>query len=197
MTKEQARVFFLNSLEDDLEEVWEQEFFDQKQFFLTRAPIQKVWLSRLDKLQKKHLAYLVLTDQNEESAQPNSTNSFTVSFSNDFIEAFHQLHAHRTDFKSKVFQAQTLPPLVHSIHQWLDVEKQYAIHWNHPPSEESEIKAIRGVEPDPMILLAALKESKKLLNSSALENLKVNLNILPENVIKEVKRLTLHAKDLI
>lgn len=197
MTKDQARIYFLNSLDEDLEEVWEQEFFDQKQYFLTRVPIQKIWESRLNKLQKKHIAYLVLTDQKEEDIQLEDTPDLTVDFSPKFIKAFHELHAHRIQYKAKVFQAQTFSALSSAIHQWLAIEKQYFMHWSYAPSEEDEIKAIRSIEPDPMILLAALKETEKILDSPKLEELKVNLNILPENVRKEVKRLTLLAKDLI
>lgn len=197
MTKDQARIFFLNTLEEDLTEVWEQDFFDQKHFFLTRAPIAKVWNARLDKLQKKYQAYLVLTDQNEEEVQPQQKEDLNISFSDDFIQAFHQLHNYRTHYKSKVLQAETVSPLTTVIRQWLETEKVYALHWSYPPSEDIEIPAIRSAEPDPMILLASLKEAEKILMSSNLEDLRVNLNILPENVVKEVKRLTLHAKDLI
>src|SRR5690554_3209282 len=63
MNKEQAHIFFPHSSEDDLDDLWEQRLFEQKQFFLTRPPIRKVWEGRLNRLAQQHQAYLTLTEQ--------------------------------------------------------------------------------------------------------------------------------------
>lgn len=68
MTKKEAHIFFRHSPEDDLEEVWEQRLFKQKQYFLTRVPTPLVWKSKLKRLFNEYRAFLVLTNQEEMKA---------------------------------------------------------------------------------------------------------------------------------
>src|SRR5690554_5274477 len=70
MNKEQAHIFFPHSSEDDLDDLWEQRLFEQKQFFLTRPPIRKVWEGRLNRLAQQHQAYLTLTEQTMVDESP-------------------------------------------------------------------------------------------------------------------------------
>src|SRR5690554_2426128 len=196
MTKEQARIYFLNIPEEDYDDTWEQFFFEQKQYILTHAPIQRVWLSKLDKLIKKHRAYLVLTDQEVEIEAPIYQKTDKVEFPSPFIEAFNLFHSLRNQHKSDLLQAQNTRELEEAILNWLAMEKEYFNYWNHPASEEDEISVIRSIEPDPMLILGELKKVENKLNIKTVNELKENYNILSENVRKEVKRLTLLAKDL-
>jgi hypothetical protein len=69
------------------------------------------------------------------------------------------------------------------------------MHFSYSESEQNEIEVVRSKEPDPMELLKDLKKAEKAINSSSIMALKENYNNLPESVKKEVKRLTLLAKD--
>ncbi|HLW30364.1 MAG TPA: hypothetical protein VKX29_05870 [Brumimicrobium sp.] len=195
MTKEQAHLFFPHSPEDDLEELWEQRFFEQKQFFLTRPPIRKVWEARLKRLSKQFDAYLALTNQKEEVVLKKNENIESIKFTDEFITSFHEFHALRNKKKSILLQAQNISELANAIENWLNIEQSFAIHWSHPLSENNEIEVARSKEPDPMEFLKDLKRTKKLINSTSLDTLKKNYNILSESIKKEVKRLTLLAKD--
>lgn len=195
MNKEQAHIFFPHSSEDDLDDLWEQRLFEQKQFFLTRPPIRKVWEGRLNRLAQQHQAYLTLTEQSMVDESPLDITQKQHEFPDDFIAAFHAFHTLRNQHKSKVLQAQNLHDLNNSVHQWLNTEGQFAKHWSHPASEEDQIEVVRGKEPDPMELLKELKKTAKVIDTTSLNVLKENYNNLSESVKKEVKRLTLLAKD--
>jgi ribosomal silencing factor RsfS len=194
MTKEQADLFFPYSPDDDLEDLWEQRLFEQKQFFLTRPPIRMVWMSRIKKLEKQFQAFLVLTEQEKtEDIVPIQIKNELI-FSEYFVAAFHQFHKQRNSYKSELLQAQSYNALVELIERWLSTELEYAKYWIVEESKNNDIEAIRSKEPDPMELLKVLKEAAVLIDSPLIEVLKENYNILPENVKKEVKRLTLLTK---
>ncbi|HLV43288.1 MAG TPA: hypothetical protein VKY37_13485 [Brumimicrobium sp.] len=195
MIKEQAHLFFAHSPEDDLEELWEQRFFEQKQYFLTRPPIRKVWEGRIRRLYQQYQAYLVLTDQEYREGINTASEEKDVIFSLDFITSFHEFHALRNQHKSIVLQAHDLDGLNDAIKQWLNTEKKFSIYWSHPASIEDTIEVARSKEPDPMELLKGLKETEKTIGTSTLTALKENYNNLNESVRKEVKRLTLLSKD--
>lgn len=194
MTKEQAHLFFPHTEEDDLEDLWEQRLFEQKQFFLTRPPIRVVWMSRLKKLEKQYQAFLVLTDQESPNEVIHHNLETETVFSDEFVIAFHQFHKQRNIYKSELLKSQTYNELVIAIEDWLTTEFVYAEYWVVEESELDTIEVVRGKEPDPMELLKGLKEVETKINSSEINALKENYNILPEIVKKEVKRLTLLAK---
>ena len=163
MVKEQAHLFFPHSPEDDLEDLWEQRFFEQKQFFLTHPPMRKVWEARIKRLTQQYDAYLALTDQTDISDTTEEAFEENINFPEGFIASFHEFHTLRNQHKSKLLQAQTLKDLNKAIKSWLNTEKQFAKHWAYPACEEDEVEVVRSKEPDPMDLLKDLKTSGVIL----------------------------------
>ena len=194
MTRSEASLFFRHSAEDDLEEVWEQRFFTQKQYFLTHAPTPLVWRSKLKRLSKEYCAYLVLMEQEEIETNDSSTILKQLSFPENFIDAFHAFHQLKNQHKSEVLQAPSFPELSNAVLRWLNTELEYASYWSCPDSKELEEKVFLSKEPDPMEILKDLQVAKSTIGGTSIEGLKNNYNILPENIKKEVKRLTLLAK---
>ncbi|WP_146194121.1 hypothetical protein [Brumimicrobium oceani] len=194
MTKEQAQLFFPYSPGDDLEDLWEQRLFEQKQFFLMRPPIHLVWKSKLKKLEQEYIAFLTLTHQEKESLKPKGNTGISLSFPNDFLSAFNQFHKERNAHKSELLKAQNYPDLVEATENWLQTELSFATYWKLEATALNDIEVIRSKEPDPMELLEELKNTQNLINSSLISDLKQNYNILSENMKKEVKRLTLLSK---
>lgn len=187
MTKSEAKIFFSFTEGDDLEELWEQRFFDQKQFFLTRPPIEKVFKSRIAKLQKQYDAYLILggealpvqTEKQEEE----------IAFSDSVLASYRLFHNYRNTFKSKVLQAQHPDQLANVINAWTSMEKEYYKLWSSEVSKSNETQVALSKEPDPMEVLKAIKEvgDDELLFS----DLHSRYALLPELLQNEVKRLTL------
>ncbi len=195
MTKKEAHLFLRHSAEDDLEEVWEQLLFTQKQYFLTHTPTPLVWKSKLKRLFKKYQAFLVLTDQevSEEMTFKEPVN--TIEFPDDFLLAFNVFHESRTQHKSEVLQANSFSALSEAIMRWLGTEIAYASYWSYPASEKLETKVFLSKEPDPMEVLKEIRAVQQRLDAPLIEELKKNYNNLPENIQKEVKRLTLLSKN--
>lgn len=194
MTKEQAHLFFPHSEGDDLEDLWEQRFFELKQYFLTHPPIRMVWMSRIKKMEKQYYAFLLLTNQEKPEEKTHTNLDIKTTFSEEFVTAFHQFHKQRNLHKTKLLQAQTCGALVNAIEDWLRTEFLYAEYWTVEESEQNDLKVAKSKEPDPMEFLQDLKKTEILIDSPMIKTLKENYNILSENVKKEVKRLTLLAK---
>ncbi|MEX1190629.1 MAG: hypothetical protein WEA99_01565 [Brumimicrobium sp.] len=187
MTKSEAKIFFPFTEGDDLEELWEQRFFEQKQFFLTRPPMEKVFQSRIAKLQKQYEAYLILggeavADQGEMSAEE-------IAFSESVLASYRLFHNYRNAFKSKVLQVQHPERLSQVIEAWIAMEKEYHKLWSNEESKSNEVQVTLSKEPDPMEVLKAIKEvgDEELVFSE----LHSRYALLPEILQNEVKRLTL------
>ncbi|MFA5573895.1 MAG: hypothetical protein WC994_02445 [Brumimicrobium sp.] len=195
MNTELAKFYFPATSEDDLFVLWEDQFFQQKQFFLTNTPNRTVWESKLRRLQKTYTAFLVLTDQPEENKYESMLNTSFKEFTNNFIEAFNEFHTTRNIYKTKVIQSNTVKDLHNTIMEWLSYENHFYLLWFYEDSMGNELQVLRGKEPDPMYILADLKQVYNEFGFETFDDLKTNYNKLPLSLQKEVKRLTLLAKN--
>jgi hypothetical protein len=187
MTKSEAKIFFPFNEGDDLEELWEQRFFEQKQFLLTRPPIEKVFKSRVKKLQKQYDAYLALG-----GPELNAKHDFqeeTVEFNSSVLVSYRLFHDYRNVFKSKVLQAQHPNSLAKIIEAWTAMEGKYHKLWSNEVSKSNETQVALSKEPDPMEVLKAIKEVGG--EELAFSDLHSRYALLPEVLQNEVKRLTL------
>ncbi|MDX1651847.1 MAG: hypothetical protein R3277_05110 [Brumimicrobium sp.] len=187
MTKTEAKIFFPFAEGEDPEELWEQRFFEQKQFFLTRPPMEKVFKSRISKLQKQYEAYLVLGG--EEVALQAEMPEEEIAFSDSVLVSFRLFHDYRNKFKSKILQAQHPEQLAKIIDVWTAMERKYHALWSNDVSKSNETEVALSKEPDPMEVLKAIKEfgGEELMFSE----LHARYALLPEILQNEVKRLTL------
>jgi len=194
MDSKQAALFFPYEVNDDLDELWENRFFEQKQFFLTRPPIRKVWQARLKKLNKQYIAYQTLLGNQAKEGGSKQKEHHEHQFPTELISAFNVFHQLRTQHKLAIHQAQDIYELTLAIESWLKDEHTYASLWYCPESEESEIQVFISKEVDPVVFLEALKKVQKDKNLTTFEVLKKEYDNLPEILQKEVKRLTLLTK---
>jgi hypothetical protein len=186
MTKSEAKIFFPFAEGEDLDELWEQRFFEQKQFFLTRPPMEKVFKSRIAKLNKQYDAYLILggeavtvqTEMQEEE----------IAFSDSVLVSFRLFHDYRNRFKSQVLQEQHPERLAKVIDVWTAMERKYHSLWSNTESKSNETQVALSKEPDPMEVLKAIKEvGGEELTFSELHS---RYALLPELLKNEVKRFT-------
>lgn len=195
MTKNEAKLFFPLEKEEDIDAAWEIVFFKQKQYFLTHTPIPNVWYSKIRRLQKQYKAYLILSNQMVPAVYEEEIADVHPIFNPKFIEAFHLFHQYRNQHKLAVLNATDLHSLTIAVKSWLVTEKQYAQYWVYPESSTNDLKVVQSKEPDPMDWLNSLERIQAYLSSQNINILKENYNILPEDVRKEVKRLTLLANN--
>lgn len=194
MTEKEALLFFPHNPEDDLDDLWEQRLFEQKQFFLTRPPIAKVFEARMKKLEKQYKAYLFLIDQHDK-IKAISNSDYKYTFPDEIIQAFNVYHQSRNKFKHEVLRSMDYQSLKTVIDSWMILEKAYASKWANDQSIKDEIEVIKSKEPDPMIILEKLKTELSKKNIETFDNLQTQYNVLDEVIRKEVKRLTLLKKD--
>ena len=193
MTEKEALLYFPHDSNDDLDDLWEERLFEQKQFFLTRPPLAKVFQAKLKKLGLQYQAFLTLKHENDK-IKSLSSESENYSFPEDLIECFNAYHNYRNQFKQELLRAIDFQPLKKVIDSWLAMEAAYAQQWKIEKSLDSEIEVIKSKEPDPMELMEGLKMAAKK-NIETFTTLQSRLNDVNEIVLKEVKRLTLLAKD--
>lgn len=192
MNKNEARLLLNISENENIDDVWEQKLFEQKQFFLTRPPIPKVFRSRINKLEKLYSAYLVLKDEKTESEFiENQYNNFP-EFSDCIKEAFNQQQAERMKVKSQILRSENPTNLAKVIENWLELEKRYMKKWTIPEEVEKNSDIIISKEPDPMYILEDLKTVEESNNEDiTFDFLKNNLSSFPKRLISEFKRLNL------
>jgi hypothetical protein len=193
MTQKEARLYFPHDSEDDLDDLWEERLFEQKQFFLTRPPLAKVFQAKLKKLEFQYQAYLILKNDTDKIRFLSSEKEY-YSFPKNLIECFNTYHSQRNQFKQELLKTIDFEPLKRVISSWLEMEAAYAEQWSTEKSLDLEIEVIKSKEPDPMELLKGLKQAAQK-NIETFTSLQSRLNDVNEMVLKEVKRLTLLAKD--
>jgi hypothetical protein len=187
MTNSEAKIFFPFNEGDDLEELWEQRFFEQKQFFLTRPPMEKVFKSRIAKLLKQYDAYLLLGGETVNNTPIILDEE--IEFSSTVLTSYRLFHNYRNAFKAKVLQVQHPEDLSQVIGAWTSMEKEYHKLWSNEESKLNEVQVTLSKEPDPMEVLKSIKEAggEELVFS----DLQSRYALLPELLQNEVKRLTL------
>jgi hypothetical protein len=190
MTKKEASLFFKLEEGQEADELWEEKFFEQKQFFLTRPPIPQVFSSRLKKLNKIHEAFLVLSDLEKSQNDEINPNFPEISFSEEVIEAFHHQQKFRMQMKTELLKANSLDLLRGTIQKWLFIEKEYMHKWKLEKSVKSS-DVVVSKEPDPMELLESFRDFERQNSVLTFQKIKNDADQLPDMIKNECKRLNL------
>ena len=191
MTKEEAILFFPCKDEDDFQEIYEDLFFEYKQFFLSKPPIRKVFLAKKVKMQKMHEAYLLIAGK-EDVVINNEMQKFEYTFSNSILDTFNLYQHYRNELKIKILKSNNSIELTPIIDQILRLQSIYSEIWGEFEISESE-NIIISKEIDPMYLLLAIQEFNKL-GGITFKDLHLKINISPILLINEAKRLSLCRK---
>ena len=192
MNKQEANLFFPHSSSDDLEDLWEDRFFEHKQFFLLKTPIRKVFIARLTKVVKQFEAFLVLSNQVDDLAPAANTSCVKTNFDSCVITAFNSYHSYRNQFKNNVLQAAHPHELTQVIHQWLNMEEEYRYLWKNEQAKDLATTVLISKEPDPMEVLTNLRNwDDSSSPAKTFEDLNKEYSFLPQLLQIEVKRLTL------
>lgn len=170
--------------DDELQDALEEQLFELKRFFISRAPIRKLFQSRLDKLEKIHQALEVLAPDFDFSY-----NLPVVSFpeSGNILEVFQAYQQENRRLKTGISQSAN-PLDIHALaERLLALEKAYAEKWAIEPKGE---KTLVSKESDPMEILGAIKAFREK-GGKSFEDLKKEENTAPRALINEMKRLSL------
>ena len=188
-TQEALLYFPFEGEKEDILDKWEELLFEHKQFFLTRAVVPKLFRSKLTKLEKQYNAFKVLGGA---EIAPQEFQFEDKKFSDLPLEAFQQMFAYRGEYKQKVLQTKQYEDLFLVVENWIALELTYAKLWSYEYPDDLE-KPVISKEPDPMLLMGALKQWNENLDKS-FTLLKKDFNALPKSLKDEVKRLSLLLK---
>ncbi len=186
---EVARNYFKTSDQSEIEEIYEQEIFELKQFFLSRAPIAKLFKGRIAKLNKLQAAF-------EEINSNQIKSDFEISFPENSIyllDSYTNYQAVKNKIRlliSNELNGVNLIPLVQKL---IDLEKDHAKQWSILDDSELDETVVVSKEPNPIDILNAINEYQ-LKGNKTLEELKRNENNPPIVLIQEMKRLSLLFK---
>ncbi len=153
MIKSDARLFFPYQEDDDLEDLYDERFFEFKQFFLTKSVVGKVFRAKLEKLRKFETAYSVICEQELDLIEPTNV---IFNFSDCVSEAFLSFEQQKGELKRQIGQSKNGKELELEVDQIISLVRAYYQKWNHPISSDYTIDSI-SKEPDSMAILSAIR----------------------------------------
>ena len=167
--------------EEAIEDAWEEKFFKEKQFFLSRVPIQKVFSSHLEKLDKLESAYLFLTETTKNDSAYLPPQDFNPSELDSILNA-------QTKLKIHIANAQSLTELEVAVSEIIKLEKAYC-QWvfntfQSEFSNDQQLNIPLSQKPDIMDFKAIVAIYQKLGKAS------LNLNDVQiiENELSRAKK---------
>lgn len=190
MTREEALIFFQIEDEEDLQDALEEQLFELKKFFLSKAPIAKLYEGRIRKLVKTEEAFLALSAHIQKE-EHHSVQAFEMTGFGSILDTYLLFQKHKNDIKRQISNASAAGDLLLLAEALVNLEKANAETWYIESADENDI--IVSKEPDPMYLLAAIKSYREN-GGESFNQLKNLENNPPQLLIQEMKRLSLLFK---
>ena len=190
MTKKEALLFFPLPQDEDIEDFYEELLFEYKQFFISKFPINKVFIAKEKKMLQMHEAYLLLGGEKKYRDFLNF--EIPITLPPTIKECFEIYQQNRNLLKSKILKASTFYEITSFINCLLELQHIYNSKWinvSHLPDTEIQISN----EPDPMTLILAIKDFNSK-GGITFDDLNALRNISPNLLLNEAKRLSLSTK---
>ena len=188
MLKEDALLYF--PLVDDIEidELYDQLLFEQKQFLSNRMPISKVFNPRIARLRKMDEAYVFFGGNNQSTLNP--TIELRLAESDSIEVSYLNFQENLNLIKLELFKAKNVNQLLVAIDN-LFKNQQYFAHKMGSFGTTLDYQPIVSKEPDAMEILSGIKFAKEngVITFDQLSQLPDD-NIL----VEEANRLSLWLK---
>ena len=180
-------LFFPHQEGDDLEEIYEELLFQDKQFFTNKAIVPKVFRARIEKMHKREEAYRRLSGMSVNGSIVHSISKFEIS--TNLLENYVNFQKFRAELMQQLYRANEYPQVFKLIEQLLTAYTTYLGSWKLNDFEDT-IGIIISKEPDPTDLYNSLKAFSEAggKNVNDIQTLFFNGKSLLET---EAKRLSL------
>ncbi len=190
MTNKEALLFFPLPKDEDIEDFYEELLFEYKQFFISKFPINKVFIAKEKKMLQMHEAYEFLGGEQNDREFLNY--EIPLNLPSSIKECFEVYQQNRNLLKNKILKSSSYFEITSLINSLLELQRIYSLKWtivSHLPDTEIQISN----EPDPMALLLAIKEFNSK-GGITFDDLNTKRNISPDLLLNEAKRLSLSTK---
>jgi hypothetical protein len=195
MNETTAKIVLNVSDFQELDDAWDTAFFEHKQYFLTKVPLPALFENRLKKLRMSTEAYTLLSQEVFTEAKMMIPDELNFKAENFVLDAFNRYQHRRMSFKQYIAQTNSPMDLETVVSQWVKLEQNWYGVWSNSISEMEANSVVIGKEPDPMVLLSAIKEWAASSDLPIFSRLHSDFSFLSDVLKDEVKRLTLlHQK---
>jgi hypothetical protein len=185
--------YFETSNLEEIAEMYEQEIFEFKQFFLSKAPIYKLFKSRLNKLQVLQDAFDSVIS-NKESAQ--DSKAFAISFpeeNSNLLDSYKAFQSAKNKVRLLISNELYGTNLIQLVAILIDLEKHNARFWLNETTVDEADSVVVSKEPNPIDILNGINEYL-MEGGKTFQELKQYENNPPNVLIQEMKRLSLLFK---
>jgi hypothetical protein len=187
MTMEDALLYFPYNNEIDIDDLYDELLFEQKQFLSNRMPISKVFNSRIARLKKIDEAFVFFGGKNEAALDELKL----LVYDNDSIyESYQVFQKNLNQVRLSIFKASNVTELISTIDVLFKNQIEFAR--NFPTINQSlEANPIISKEPDAMEIIEAIQSATKIGITKFNE-----LSQLPADniLVQEANRLSLWLK---
>ena len=153
MTIEEARLFFKFNEDEHLQDAYDDQLFEFKQFFLSKPIILKVFKSKIEKLKKFENAYCLLSNSR---FKPFTFEDYSIEFSDRVLEAFQLYEQKKSELKQQIMSVNNSNAVAQNVQKLLDVTYLYYQKWQTSEVIEIELDVI-AKDPDAMELLSSIR----------------------------------------
>lgn len=185
MTTAEARIFLSLEHDGDPFDAYEDQLFQFKQFFTSKAIIRSTFQARLKKLKNIDLAARVM---GVELPRSGSLELKTFMPSENILDSFQEYQKVKSSLFQAINLAQSVDELEAVVENLLTVHAQFAGLW--PEIQDRSSTVILSKEMDPMMLLVEIK-TLKANGIGTFSELAKNLTNVSESILNESMRLFL------
>ncbi|MDX2361127.1 MAG: hypothetical protein QNK23_09990 [Crocinitomicaceae bacterium] len=188
MTREEALLYLPISGIEELDDVYDEILHEFRTFFISKVPTTSLFSSKIERLNKMHLAYEVLAEEKIEAEfHEVELLSFATDNLFDLVIAYQQ---NQSNLKREVMLSESVLELKIIAKQLIENMKLYALGWEDVSYDKNtEVKVSQSI--DEVELLVELERLHKEERAVLSEVPKLNSD---SYVYKEAIRLSLWRK---
>ncbi len=184
-----ANLFFPHTQGEDLQDLYEERLFLEKQFFTSRGVLSSVFKKRIEKIQKSEDAFRFITG----STSPRSSfTPYTIEWPQDIPGAYTVYQLNKSKLYGAIFQAHDFPTLCSVVEFLLKTFVEYCKYW-----QLEEFEDVNGIilskEPDPVLLAQSIATFQEA-GGRTVRDLQQLTYEGKEILLSEAKRLSLWRK---
>lgn len=198
MTEDEARLFLRLPEGEDLsagqagpDEAYEDALFEIRKFLLSKPVLLKTFQSKQTRLKQLHTAFLTLGGT-EPMAKPVAAVDFTPS--ENVLEHFSHYHAAKNELKRRLSTASGQPEMDRVINELIALERLFVQPFAAYTDWTTE-EVLVSREADSVEIIRQLRQQQEN-GAVTLEALYKNRVQLPAELLRELKRLSLHQNYL-